>query len=202
MIRRENPHLGILVGDPVARNLQRERADLFRLQVGRRVVLRDDHAARLHIGEQLRLPARDSLLRVVGANAEHDGVETFEIFRGDIGGIQYLYVVTDLLKALRNLVTGAGNISDQFAFLPDVGAHNLRFRRRHQDVQTDVRIRNALARERVVAALDGHHGAQRSFTRIRWWLDGEGGEDFGVSGFQVHGNGRRLNPPILSAPRA
>ena len=51
MIRRENPHPGILVGDPVARNLQRIRANLFRLQVERRVVLGHDHAARFHVSK-------------------------------------------------------------------------------------------------------------------------------------------------------
>ena len=136
MIRRENPHLGSFIGHAVARKLQREWADLLRLEIDRRVVLRDDHAACFHIGEQFRLPVRDPVVRVVGANTEHDRVETLEVFRGDFGHFQHLHVVTDLLKALRNLVAGAGNVADQFALLPNIGPDDLRLRRRHQEVWT------------------------------------------------------------------
>ena len=147
MVRRENPHLGRFIGHAIARNLEWERTDLFRFQIRRRVVLGDDYAAVFHVREKFRQPLCDSVLRVVGANAEHDRVESLQVSGGDFGRVECLHVVSDLLEALRDLVTRAGDVTDQFTFLPNVGADNLCLRGWHQDVDADVRISDALTRE-------------------------------------------------------
>ena len=147
MLRRENPHLGCFVGHAIARNLEREWADLFRFQICRRVILPDDYAAVLHVREKFRQPFRDSVLRVVGANAEHDRVESLQVSGGDFGRVEYLHVVSDLLEALRDLVARAWDVTDPFTLLPNVGTDDLRLGGRHQDVDADVRISDALTRE-------------------------------------------------------
>src|SRR5205814_2288245 len=147
MLRRENSHLSRFIRHAIARNLEREWADLFRFQICRRVVLRYDYAAVFHVREKFRQPFRDSVLRVVDANAEHDRVESLQVSGGDFGRVEYLHVVSDLLEALRDLVARAWDISDPLAFFPNVSAHDLRFRGRHQDVDADVRISDAFTRE-------------------------------------------------------
>ena len=157
----------------------------------------DDHAARFHVGEQFGQPVRDPIVRVISANAEHDCVETLEVFRGDIGHLQHLHVVTDLLKALRNLIARAGNIPDQFAFFPNIGPDDPGFRRRHQEVGADVGIGDAFARERIIASIDGHDRAQRAFPGVGRRMNGEGRKSFGVRIFQIDRRRRRLDPPSL-----
>src|SRR5437763_16803488 len=103
MVRRQDANLGGFIRDSVARNIKRKWADLLGLQIGGRVVLRDNYTARLHVGEQLGLPGCNPFLRVVGANPEDDGVETFEIFDVDLGTIDDLHIRNDLLTALWNL---------------------------------------------------------------------------------------------------
>src|SRR5205814_7719084 len=108
----QDANLGGFIRDAVARNIKRKWADLLGLQIGGRVVLRDNHTARLYVSEQLGLPGCNPFLRIVGANTDDNGVETFEIFEVDLGTIEDLHIITDLLKALRNVVAGAGDITD------------------------------------------------------------------------------------------
>jgi hypothetical protein len=86
-------------------------------------------------------------VRVIGANPEHHRVETLEVLSGDFGFLQHLHVVTDLLKALRNVVAGAGNVANQLALFLDVGPHDLRFSGWHQGMNANVLVGDALARE-------------------------------------------------------
>jgi hypothetical protein len=126
VVRRENPNLGIFIRDPIAGNLERERANLLRFQIAR-IVLRDDHTAGLHVREQLGLPGGNVVLRVIGPNAKNDRVETLQIFGGNIRPIQNPHGVPDLLKALRNVVARAGNVANEVSSPPDIRPHDFRF---------------------------------------------------------------------------
>ena len=66
---------------------------------------------------------RDAVLRVIGANPEHDRVEALEIFRGDSRRHQASSLDSRSVEALRNLIARSGNITDQLALLPNVCAH-------------------------------------------------------------------------------
>src|SRR3954465_6387109 len=125
MIRCENADLGVFISDAVAGNLQREGTNLLRLEVAR-VVLNDDDSARFYIREQFRLPCAYVVLGIVSPDTKDDGIETLQVFSGDVGPIQNPHSVTDLLETLRNVVTGPGNVANEFPFLPDVRPDDFR----------------------------------------------------------------------------
>ena len=79
----------------------------------------------------------------------------------------------------------------------NIGTNNFRFRRRHQDVSADVRIRNLFARERIIASIHGNDGAQFSFTNFFWRSNGKCGDRFRVRCLQLHRHGCRFNLPTL-----
>ena len=197
MIRRENANLRTFVSDAVARNLEGERADLFGFQIGGRVVLHDNHAAGFDVTEQFCLPCRDPVLGVVSADPENHGVKTFEIFGRDLRAAEHLHVVPDLLQALRNVVARARDVANQVPFLFDIGADDSRLGRRHQNVDANVLIGNAFARERVILAVHLDDRPKRSLPRIRRGMNGKCRERFGLGRFHFHRNGSRFDPPAF-----
>src|SRR5438034_7644965 len=105
MVRREDSDLGTFIGYAIARDFERIWTDILGLDIGRGVVLRNDHTTSLHIVQQLALQIRNSILGVVSANTEHNGIESGQIFWRHIYWLEYFDVVADLLKTLRNLIS-------------------------------------------------------------------------------------------------
>ena len=79
----------------------------------------------------------------------------------------------------------------------NIGAHNFRFRRRHQDVSADVRIRDLFARKRIIASVHGNDGAQFPFTNFFGRSDGKCRDRFCARCFQLCRQGRWFNLPTL-----
>src|SRR5205814_9947552 len=67
----------------------------------------------------------------------------------------------------------------------------------HQNVDANVLIGNALARERVVLAVYLDERPKRSLPRILRGMNREGRERFGIGRFHFHRNGSRFDPPAF-----
>src|SRR5207248_4378403 len=76
MVRREGSDLGSFIGYAIARDFERIWTDILGLEVGRGVVLRNDHTTILDIVQQLALQSGKSLLGVISANIENNCIET------------------------------------------------------------------------------------------------------------------------------
>ena len=69
--------------------------------------------------------------------------------------VLYIVFITDLEVQMRTAGTaGISGITDQIAFLADVGANQSYFRLRHQRLHANVRIGNPHPLERIVVAVD------------------------------------------------
>src|SRR5947207_2489848 len=147
MIRRENSDLRSFISYAIARDFEWICTDILGLEVGRSVVLRNDHTTSLDIVQQLRLQIGNSILRVVSANTEHNGIESGKIFRRHISGLQHFDGVADLLKTLGNLISRTGKIANLLPRFPNVGPDHPGFGRRHQYMDADVWISDLLATE-------------------------------------------------------
>src|SRR5438105_6723467 len=145
MVRREDSDLGSFIGYAIARDFERIWTDILGLELGRGVVLRNDDTTSLDIVQQLALQIGNSILGVVGANTEHDGIESGKIFRCHISGLKHFDAVADLLKTLGNLVSRTGEIANLLPRFPNLGPDHSGFGGRHQYMDADVRIRDLLA---------------------------------------------------------
>src|SRR5205823_5653594 len=121
--------------------------DILGLDVGRGVVLRNDHATSLDVVQQLALQIGNSILGVVSANTEHNGIESGKIFRRHICWLEYFDVVPDLLKTLGNVISRTGEIANLLPRFPNLRPDHPGFGRRHQYMDADVRISDLLAAE-------------------------------------------------------
>src|SRR5437868_13473139 len=97
MVRRQDSDLRSFIGYSIPRNLKRIWTDLLGLEVGRGVVLRNDHTTTVDIVQQVALQIDNSILGVVSANPEHNGIESSKIFRRHICWLENFNVVADLL---------------------------------------------------------------------------------------------------------
>ena len=149
------------------RNLQRMR-QFVRLGPGSGVVLHDDDPALFRIGEQLRIPRADALrMHVVGAHAEHNGIETREVCRLHVLVGENFHVGADLAQAFRNGVARAWDITNQRRLVLDFRPNEFRLGRRNEGLRLDVRIRNSLTAERLrpFARVGNENGAQSLLRR-------------------------------------
>src|SRR4030095_13501064 len=97
MVRRENSDLRSFIGYAIARDFERIWTDILGLELGCGVVLRNDHATSLDIVQQLALQIGNSILGVVSANTEHNGIESGKIFRRHICWLEHFNAIADLL---------------------------------------------------------------------------------------------------------
>src|SRR6476659_5041622 len=147
MARCENSDLRSLIGYAIARDFERIWTDILGLELGRGVVLRNDHTTSLDIVQQLGLQIGNSTLGVVSANTEHNGIESGKISRRHISRLQHFDAVADLLKTLGNLISRTGQIANLLPRFPNLGPNDPGFGRRHQYMDADVRISDLLATE-------------------------------------------------------
>src|SRR5437762_12984618 len=96
MVRREDSDLRSFIGYAIARDLERIWTDILGLELGRGVVLRNDDTTSLDVVQQLALQIRNSILGVVSANNEHNGIESVKNFRSHITW-HHLFDVVDAL---------------------------------------------------------------------------------------------------------
>ena len=108
-----------LVGDAQRRRRsldgERIRSELRCLQAAGAVVLRDDGAARLDPREQAGEIVLEVGALVEGAHANDDGVEALEFFRGEVRAGEAVHDVAHLLKTLRDVVAGTGEVTNREA---------------------------------------------------------------------------------------
>src|SRR4030095_5812338 len=152
MIRGEDSDLRSFIGYAIARDFERIWTDILGLDIGRGVVLRNDPPTRLDIVQQLALQIGNSILGVVSANTEHNGIESGKIFRRHISGLQHLEPVAELLKTLGNLISRTGEIANLLPRFPNLGPDYPGFGRRHQYMNADVWISDLLATKREFLA--------------------------------------------------
>src|SRR5947207_3291155 len=147
MVRREDSDLRSFIGYAIARDFERIWTDILGLEIGRGVVLRNDDTTTLDIVQQLALQIRNSILGVVSANSEHNGIESGQIFWRHICWLEYCDAVADLPKTLGNVISRAGEIANLLPRFPNLGPDHPSFGRRHQYMDADVRISDLLATE-------------------------------------------------------
>ena len=82
MVRGEERHRGVLVGDAGVGQPQVERGEPGRAEPVRPVVLGDDRAALLDVVEQRRQVGGKVVAHVVGANTDHHGAQAAELLGG------------------------------------------------------------------------------------------------------------------------
>src|SRR4030095_3764308 len=162
MVRRENSHLRIFIGYAIARDFERIWTDILGLEIGRGVVLRNDNTTSLDIVQQLALQIGNSVLGVVSANTEHNGIESGQIFRRHISGLPHFDAVADLLKTLGNLISRTREIANLLPRFPNLGPDHPGFGRRHQDMDADVWIGDLLATKREFLAA-GRYNRTKSY---------------------------------------
>src|SRR6059058_3678176 len=124
MVRREDSDLGSFIGYAIARDFERIWTDILGLELGRGVVLRNDDTTSLDIVQQLALQIGNSILGVVSANTEHNGIESGKIFWRHFSGLQHFDGVADLLKTLGNLISCTGQITNLLSRFSNVGPEN------------------------------------------------------------------------------
>ena len=123
-----------------ARDLERVGRELA---VDERIllVLDDRQAAGAHVVEEAPVRLLQGTVGLVGAAADHDGVEAREIAVLEVGGGENLDRHADVGQELRHLVRGAEDIADAGERRqPDVGAHQLEAVAAAQRRRRDVRI--------------------------------------------------------------
>ena len=84
VVGREKRHRRILVGDAGIGQPQVVGGEPVRLEPVRPVVLGDDRAAALDVGEERRQAGGEVVAHVVGADADHHGVEAAELLGGEV----------------------------------------------------------------------------------------------------------------------
>ena len=87
-VGRQDRHRRVLVRHAVAREAQGERREPALAQAVQRVVLRDDRAARLDVGEQRGEALGEIRPHVEGADADDHRVEAAQPFRREVGAGQ------------------------------------------------------------------------------------------------------------------
>src|SRR5438876_9434273 len=127
MVRREDSDLRSFIGYTIARDFEWIWTDILGLEIGGGGVLRNDDTTSLDIVQQLALQIRNSILGVVSANTEHNGIEPGKIFRCHISGLQHFHAVADLVKTLGNLISRIGEIANLLARFPNLGPNHRGF---------------------------------------------------------------------------
>src|SRR5213595_3248529 len=127
MVWRENSDLRSFIGYAIARDFERIWTDILGLEVGRGVVLRNDHTTSLDVVQQLALQIGNSIFGVVSANTEHNGIKSGQIFRRHICWLEYFDAVPDLLKTLGNLISRTGEIANLLPCFPNLGPNHSGF---------------------------------------------------------------------------
>src|ERR1700677_3841657 len=113
MVRGEKGDRGVLVRDAISRQLQFERRQLVRFQPVRPVVLSDDCAAILDVGEKRRHLRGKIVSYVEGANADDDGIESAQLFRGQVCVVQYRNGKPHLFQVFSHAVTRARQVTNR-----------------------------------------------------------------------------------------
>ena len=105
-----------------------ERREPALAQAVERVVLRDDRAARLDVGEQRGQALGEIRPHVEGADADDHRVEAAQPFRRQVGAGQRRDLVAHLLQGGGHVVAGARQVADVAAASRQLERHRLQAR--------------------------------------------------------------------------
>ena len=120
MVWSEERYRRTLVGDPGVGKPQAIGREPVRPQAVRPVVLSDNCAARLNVGEERRQARGEVVAHIVGADANHHRVESAELFGREVRARESNDLVAHFFEALGHPVAGARNIADLLALLGEV----------------------------------------------------------------------------------
>src|SRR5437762_1069225 len=124
MLGRQDRHRRVLIRHAVAREAQVERREPALAQAVQGVVLRDDGAARLDVGEQRGQALGEIRPHVEGADADDHPVEAAQPFRREVGAGQRRDLVSHLLEGGGHVVAGAREVADVAAAKSRTPARN------------------------------------------------------------------------------